>query len=134
MRRQNRVNCWSGRVKRFWPVRRKVRFGRARARVGAPRSGDTPMKNRKTRKERLPVTAWEHYGGAELLLRSEIAFWREMIEACEPGRSAESLERMKQALSLAEYRLMRVYRSAAAAGRTTDGPGRASANDGVSLN
>ena len=44
--------------------------------------------------------------GGESLLRTEIQFWRELInsknqETC----SAETLERMRQALALAEYRL-----------------------------
>jgi len=42
----------------------------------------------------------------ESLLRSEIAFWRDLIDAQNPaGQSRETLERMHQALALAEYRL-----------------------------
>lgn len=42
----------------------------------------------------------------ESLLRSEIAFWRDMIETQNlAGQSHEALERMHQALALAEYRL-----------------------------
>lgn len=49
---------------------------------------------------------------SEALLRSEIAFWQEMIQSCDAGHPAESLERMNQALGLAEYRLLQLYRAA----------------------
>ena len=39
------------------------------------------------------------------LLRSEIGFWRDMIETSRHTESLESLERMRSALSLAETRL-----------------------------
>lgn len=47
--------------------------------------------------------------GKESLLRSEIRFWRELIES--PGADSqprESIERMHQALALAEYRLAKL--------------------------
>jgi hypothetical protein len=46
----------------------------------------------------------------EGLLRAEIAFWRDMIESCDADHPADSLERMRQALGLAEYRLLELYR------------------------
>lgn len=39
------------------------------------------------------------------LLRSEIAFWQELIDSCPKSYCPESLERMRQALALAESRL-----------------------------
>lgn len=39
------------------------------------------------------------------LLRSEIGFWRDMIETSRETEPAESLERMHSALALAETRL-----------------------------
>jgi len=42
------------------------------------------------------------------LLQSEIEFWREVIATCPDTQSADSLERMHQALALAEARLARV--------------------------
>ena len=50
---------------------------------------------------------------SEALLKSEIAFWREMIQSCDAGYPADSLERMNQALGLAEYRLLQLYRARA---------------------
>jgi len=47
---------------------------------------------------------------SEALLRSEIAFWQQMIRSCDAGHPPESLERMDQALRLAEYRLLELYR------------------------
>lgn len=42
---------------------------------------------------------------AEALLRSEIEFWRELIDSCPDNHPEESIERMNQALALAESRL-----------------------------
>ncbi|MFC1719852.1 hypothetical protein ACFL00_01765 [Pseudomonadota bacterium] len=42
------------------------------------------------------------------LLQSEIDFWREVIANCPDTQPADSLERMHQALALAETRLARV--------------------------
>ena len=48
----------------------------------------------------------QHTNGInEVLLRSEISFWDDMIAGCDPAHSLESLERMQQALALAESRL-----------------------------
>lgn len=41
----------------------------------------------------------------ENLLRSEIEFWQEIIETCPVTQPPESIERMHQALALAESRL-----------------------------
>lgn len=47
----------------------------------------------------------------ETLLRSEIAFWRDMIDSCDADHPPESLERMRQAQGLAEFRLLELYRA-----------------------
>ena len=39
------------------------------------------------------------------LLRSEISFWRELIDSCQESHCPESLERIRQALALAESKL-----------------------------
>jgi hypothetical protein len=39
------------------------------------------------------------------LLRSEISFWKELIDTCDSAQSPDSLERMHQALALAELHL-----------------------------
>ena len=46
----------------------------------------------------------------EALLRAEINFWKEMISACNPSHAREPLERMEQALALAEWRLASLFR------------------------
>ena len=45
----------------------------------------------------------------ETALRSEIAFWREMIEARSDALPPEAVERMHHALALAERRLSILY-------------------------
>ena len=45
----------------------------------------------------------------EALLRSEIGFWREMIDSCGDSESRDSVERMEQALALAESRLAMLF-------------------------
>jgi hypothetical protein len=44
-------------------------------------------------------------GISEALLRSEIGFWREMIDSCQESESPDNVERMRYALALAESRL-----------------------------
>jgi len=60
------------------------------------------------------ASAGVQHGISEALLRSEIGFWREMIESCQETEPPDSLERMRYALALAESRLARppsnVYR------------------------
>jgi hypothetical protein len=62
-------------------------------------------------------------GANESLLRSEIGFWREMIDSCGDKQPEDSVERMHYALELAEARLMQlfnIYRQAGA--NDSDGP------------
>ncbi|MBT8047347.1 MAG: hypothetical protein HKN57_04205 [Xanthomonadales bacterium] len=42
------------------------------------------------------------------MLRAEISFWQDLIEACPDSQSPDSIERMKQALALAEFRLAKL--------------------------
>lgn len=44
-------------------------------------------------------------GVNEVLLRSEIRFWRELIDTCDPEQPPDTIERMRHALALAERRL-----------------------------
>lgn len=44
----------------------------------------------------------------EEMLRAEIGFWREMLESCDTNAPAESIERMQQALALAERRFFQL--------------------------
>ncbi len=46
----------------------------------------------------------------EALLRSEICFWKGMIAGRDPAHLLDSLERMRQALALAESRLATLLR------------------------
>jgi len=52
-------------------------------------------------------TADVRHGISEALLRSEIGFWREMIETCRETDPPDSIERMRHALALAESKLAR---------------------------
>jgi len=47
----------------------------------------------------------------ETVLRSEIAFWQEMIGSTADGLPPEAFERMHQALALAEKRLSLLYQA-----------------------
>jgi hypothetical protein len=51
-------------------------------------------------------------GVSEALLRAEIGFWRELLQECEDSVPADSVERMRQALALAERRFMQLCREA----------------------
>jgi hypothetical protein len=62
----------------------------------------------------------------EALLRAEIGFWREMLSDCDEACPPDSVERMRQALALAEHRLMLLLKAPAADGPSSIGPGRTS--------
>jgi hypothetical protein len=53
------------------------------------------------------ITAGVHLN--ETMLRSEVAFWQEMIGCRSDAMPADAVERMHQALALAESRLIRLY-------------------------
>ena len=50
-------------------------------------------------------------GISAALLRSEIGFWQELIDASESPLAPDALERMEQALALAESRLKRLFQN-----------------------
>ena len=56
------------------------------------------------------------FGCHQAMLRSEIGFWREMIDSCGSGKPPEAVERMRHALGLAESRLAALLEQSAAAG------------------
>jgi len=51
------------------------------------------------------------YGINETLLRSEIGFWQEMIDSDDESLAPDALERMQQALALAQSRLKSLFRN-----------------------
>jgi hypothetical protein len=59
---------------------------------------------------------------AESLLRAEIAFWRELLVDCDGSVPPESIERMRQALALAEQRFLQLCRAGQAGGVSSPGP------------
>lgn len=61
-------------------------------------------------------------GDSEALLRAEISFWRELLQECNDSVPAASIERMRQALALAEHRFLRLGVEARARGRSSDCP------------
>lgn len=61
-------------------------------------------------------------GRIEFLLRSEITFWRDLVRGCGDEVPPESVERMQQALALAESRLLELYRGDWAGIRSSGGP------------
>lgn len=67
--------------------------------------------------------------GGEALLRAEIGFWRELLRDGADNLPAESLERVRQALALAEYKLQLWFRSRRGTGGSTGCPGRTSEDD-----
>ena len=51
-------------------------------------------------------------GSSEAMLRSEIDFWRQLIDHCqELPQPSGVVERMRQALALAEFRLAALFRT-----------------------
>ena len=63
---------------------------------------------------------------SETLLRAEIGFWRELLNDCDDALPPESVERMRQALALAEHRLMLLFKAHLADCASSIGPGRTS--------
>jgi hypothetical protein len=63
--------------------------------------------------------------GCESLLRAEIAFWRELLSDCDHSVPPESIERMRQALALAEQRFLQVCQHRQAEAALHSGPLRA---------
>lgn len=59
-------------------------------------------------------------GDCEALLRAEIGFWRELLEESSESVPAASIERMRQALALAEHRFLQLSRDTGTSTRSTD--------------
>lgn len=77
---------------------------------------------------------WIELGRSEFLLRTEVAFWRDLVESSGDAVPPESIERMQQALALAESRLLQLYSGDGGAARSSDRPVGASVPGGTSLN
>lgn len=71
--------------------------------------------------------------GAEAMLRAEIGFWRDLLRNCDPTMPADSIERMQQALALAESRYLQLQGSAQARRASCAGPVGTSRRDSKSL-
>jgi len=56
-------------------------------------------------KDKSQKTSHSLYVTSEALLRSEIGFWKEMILRSQAPAASCAMERMEQALALAEFRL-----------------------------
>lgn len=69
---------------------------------------------------RLP--AWMDQGRIEFLLRSEVSFWRDLVTGSGDAVPPASIERMRQALALAESRLLQLYRGEGGGIRSIDRP------------
>jgi len=61
-------------------------------------------------------------GASEALLRAEIGFWRELLDESVHSLPADSIERMRQALALAERRFLQLVREGEASGESSDRP------------
>ena len=89
------VNCCSACVKPLWAPLYKVRLVEDMnldCEVKSPTNNESETDTAKAAR-------------SELLLRSEVSFWHELLESCDENVPAENRERMKQALALAEFRL-----------------------------
>lgn len=80
-----------------------------------------------------PAFAGQAAGVSEALLRAEIGFWRELLQECDQSVPADSVERMRQALALAERRFLQLCREAGARGRSSGRPRGTSPADGKYL-
>jgi hypothetical protein len=65
-------------------------------------------------------------GASEAMLRAEIGFWRGLLNSCDQAVPVESVERMEQALALAELRLLQLYGGEEAGRASCSGPVRTS--------
>lgn len=59
---------------------------------------------------------------SDILLRAEIGFWRDLLEAADHSVPAESIERMQQALALAEHRLLQLFGNRTVPTASSTGP------------
>jgi hypothetical protein len=71
-------------------------------------------------------TAHCEAGDSAALLHAEISFWRDLLNDCDGSLAPESIERMRQALALAEYRLLQLCGMRRTETASSDGPTRTS--------
>jgi hypothetical protein len=72
-------------------------------------------------------------GSCEVMLRAEIGFWRELLSSCDQTEPPENVERMQQALALAELRFLQLQRDVQAGRLSCPGPVWASRTGSKSL-
>lgn len=72
------------------------------------------------------AVSYQSASTSEALLRAEIRFWRELLNECNPSVPADSVERMRQALALAEHRFLEHCRGAGEGAESSDRPEEAS--------
>ena len=65
-------------------------------------------------------------GTSETLLRAEIDFWRRLLGDSDCLLPPESIERMRQALALAEHRYLQLFGDHSTDRRSSVGPARTS--------
>ena len=70
---------------------------------------------------------------SEALQRAEIGFWRELLQECDHSVPPDSVERMRQALALAERRFLQLCREAGVRGGSSACPRGTSPEDGKYL-
>jgi hypothetical protein len=75
------------------------------------------MENQEKIGNRQELPPWMQAARSEFVLRSEVAFWRELIRDSGEAVPPASLERMQQALALAESRLRQLYAVSAVVSR-----------------
>jgi hypothetical protein len=61
-------------------------------------------------------------GTCEVMLRAEIGFWRQLLSGCDQAVPPETIERMQQALALAELRFLQLQRDVQADRVSCAGP------------
>lgn len=71
------------------------------------------MENPQNITDRQELPPWMQVARSEFVLRSEVAFWRELVRDSGEAVPPESLERMRQALALAERCLRQLYTASA---------------------
>ena len=80
-----------------------------------------------------PTGAHAAGAGSEALLRAEISFWRELLNESQESLTPCSVERMRQALALAERRYLQLHGNPPAHGGTNGCPIWASPSQPESL-
>ena len=78
--------------------------------TGAPSRRHQAQKGTRmtTKTKLLPETPAMPESDGMALLNAEIEFWKEIIETCPVSHSSDCVERMHQALALAEHKLAKL--------------------------